>query len=63
VSRPGRRSDADHLAELALEIEAELAGGAYHASADELEAIDAGLAGDAANEEEVDAAFARFQRG
>ena len=50
------------LAELALEIEAELAGSAYHATADELEAIDEGLAGEAASDEEVKAAFATFQR-
>ena len=50
------------LAELALEIEAELAGSAYHATTDELEAIDEGLAGAAASDQEVDAAFATFRR-
>ena len=50
------------LAELALEIEAELAGSAYHATADELKAIDEGLAGVAASDQEVDTAFATFRR-
>jgi len=50
------------LAELALEIEAELAGNPYHATADELVAIDEGLAGEAASEAEVDAVFAIFRR-
>ena len=49
------------LVELALEIEAELAGRAYHATSDELQAIDEGLAGEAASEEEVKAAFASFR--
>jgi hypothetical protein len=48
------------LAEAALEIKAELTGGGYNATADELTAIDEGLAGEAASEEEVKAAFARF---
>lgn len=51
------------LAELALEIEAELAGGVYHATADELAAIDEALAGEAASDEEIGgAAFASFRR-
>jgi hypothetical protein len=48
------------LAEIALEIKAELAGTEYEATPDKLGAIDEGLNGDAANEEEVDAAFALF---
>jgi hypothetical protein len=51
------------LAELALEIEAELASGGYYATPEELQAIDAGLADEASSEEEVKAAFANFQRG
>jgi hypothetical protein len=51
------------LAEIALQIDAELARGDYHASPEELEAIDEGLAGDPATEEEVEAAFAAFRRG
>ena len=50
------------LAELALEIEAELAGAEYDATPDELAAIDEGLAGEAANEEEVKATFALFRK-
>jgi hypothetical protein len=50
------------LAELALEIEAELTHAPYRVTRDQLKAIDEGLAGDAASEEEVAAAFARFRR-
>ena len=50
------------LAELALEIEAEMSASAYQASAEELQAIDEGLAGEAASWEEVEAAFASFRR-
>jgi hypothetical protein len=50
------------LAEVALEIEAELAGAGYHATPDELAAIDEGLTGEAASEEEVKAAFALFRK-
>jgi hypothetical protein len=46
------------LAELALEIEAELAGHAYQAAPDELRAIDDGLAGEVTSGEEVKAALA-----
>ena len=50
------------LAEIALEIEAEVAGAEYDATPDELAAIDEGLAGEAASEEEVQAAFACFRQ-
>ena len=50
------------LAEMALEIEAELAGAEYEATPDELAAIDEELSGDAASEKEVDAAFALFRK-
>jgi len=50
------------LAELALEIEAELAGAGYQATADELTAIDEGLAGTAASDDELKEGFAMFQR-
>ena len=50
------------LAEVALEIEAELAGAGYHATPDELAAIDEGLAGEAADEEEVKAAFGLLRK-
>jgi hypothetical protein len=51
------------LAELALEIEAQAARDAYVATPEELAAIDEGLAGEAASDEEVAAAFAKFRRG
>jgi hypothetical protein len=50
------------LAEVALEIEAELAGAEYDATPDELAAIDEGLAGEAATDGEVKAAFALFRK-
>ncbi len=50
------------LAEVALEIEAELAGADYSATPDELAAIDEGLAEEAASEEEVKAAFDLFRK-
>jgi hypothetical protein len=50
------------LVEVALEIEAELAGGAYQATSAELQAIDEGLADEAASDEDVKAAFASFRR-
>jgi hypothetical protein len=50
------------LAELGLEIEAEVAGAEYDATPDELAAIDEGLTGEAASEGEVEAAFAVFRR-
>ena len=51
------------LAELALEIEAELTGADYDATPGELAAIDEGLTGEAATAEEVKAAFALFRQG
>ena len=50
------------LAEIALEIEAELAGAAYDATPEELAAIDEGLVEEAATEEEVKAAFAGLRQ-
>jgi hypothetical protein len=50
------------LAELVLEIEAELAAAAYDATPDELAAIDEGLAGEVASEDEMKEAFAAFRR-
>ncbi|HEY4517053.1 MAG TPA: hypothetical protein VJG64_03860 [Candidatus Paceibacterota bacterium] len=50
------------LADLALQIEAELAGDVYHATEGELRAIDEGLAGGAASKADVEAAFASFRR-
>ena len=51
------------LAEIALEIEAELAGAEYDATPDELAAMDEGVGRETASEEEVKAAFAVFRRG
>ena len=55
----------EQLAELALEIDAELAGGVYHATQEELRAIDEALKeidrGEVASEEEVAAVFAKFR--
>ena len=51
------------LAEVALEIEAQLALVEYEATPEELEAIDEGLAGEAASEDEVRATFALFHKG
>ncbi|HEU0155326.1 MAG TPA: hypothetical protein VFQ82_04595 [Stellaceae bacterium] len=50
------------MAEIALEIEAEIAGAEYRATAKELSAIDEGLAGEPASDAEVAAAFALFRR-
>jgi hypothetical protein len=50
------------LEEVALEIEAELAGADYDATPEELAAIDEGLVGEAASDEEVKAAFALFRK-
>lgn len=50
------------LVEVALEIEAELAGADYEATPDELAAIDEGLAGEAVSEEKVKATFALFRK-
>ena len=52
----------EELAELALETEAELAGASDEATPNELTAIDEGLAGEAASEEEIKAAFASFRQ-
>jgi hypothetical protein len=50
------------LAEVALEIEAGLAGAGHDATPDELAAIDEGLVGEAASEEEIKTAFSMFRR-
>jgi len=55
----------EQLAELALEIDAELAGGVHQATQEELRAIDEALGeidrGDVASEEEAAAVFAKFR--
>jgi hypothetical protein len=50
------------LAELALEIEAELAGTEYDATPNELAAIDEGVVEEAASDAEVKAAFSLFRK-
>ena len=50
------------LAEMALEIEAEMSENGYQASPDELKTIDAALCGRLASDEEVEAAFAALRR-
>ena len=50
------------LAEVALEIEAELSVAGYTATPDDLAAIDEGLAEEPASEAEVKAAFALFRK-
>jgi hypothetical protein len=50
------------LAEIALEIEAGFRGGVYHATADELQAIDEADRSGIASEKEVEAAFRAFRR-
>jgi hypothetical protein len=56
--------DQEELAQAALEIEARR-GGVYHASGEELRAIDEALAaverGEIATDEEVQAVFAKFR--
>lgn len=57
--------DQEELAQVALEIEARRHG-LYHASPDELKAIDEALAavarGEIASDEEVEAVFAKYRR-
>jgi predicted transcriptional regulator len=57
--------DQEELAQVALEIEARRHG-VYHASPEELKAIDEALAavarGEIANDEEVEAVFAKYRR-
>ncbi|MBN8955608.1 MAG: hypothetical protein J0H17_03295 [Rhizobiales bacterium] len=57
----------DELAQIALEMGQGIADGTYHASAEELAAIDEGLRaaqeGRFATAAEVEAAFAKFRKG
>ena len=50
------------LAEIAREIDAHLAGREYHASAEELAALDEAERSGVASDEEVEAAFKSFHR-
>ncbi|MEA3023222.1 MAG: hypothetical protein QOK01_2074 [Alphaproteobacteria bacterium] len=67
LSRVARwpEEDQDELAQVALEIEARRHG-VYHATPEELQAIDEALAavsrGELASDEEVEAVFAKYRR-
>jgi len=56
------RERQEELAEIALEIEAELRSGAYHATPDELQALDEAERSGVASDQEVEAAFRTFRR-
>ena len=51
----------EQLAELACEIEAEMARQPYQASPEELKAIDEAMAGGTASEEEINTAYAKLK--
>jgi hypothetical protein len=67
LSRVARwpEDDQDELAQIALEIEARRHG-VYHATPEELQAIDEALAsvarGDVATDDQVEAIFAKYRR-
>ncbi len=50
------------LAEIALEIEAGFRGGVYHATTDELQAIDEADRSGVATQQQIEAAFRTFRR-
>jgi hypothetical protein len=52
----------EQLAEIAREIDAQLAGGAYHATQEEFKALDEAERSGLASEAEIKAAFATFRR-
>jgi len=52
----------EDLAQIAREIDAQLAGRTYHASAEELAALDDAERSGIASDEEVEAAFKSFRR-
>jgi hypothetical protein len=56
------RDRQEQLAEIALEIEAELGDHVYHATPEELQAVDEADRSGVASEEEVEAAFRTFRR-
>jgi hypothetical protein len=55
------RERQEELAEIALEIEAELRAGVYHATPEELQAVDEGERSGVASEPEIEAAFRTFR--
>ena len=56
------RERQEELAEIALEIETELRSGVYHATPDELRALDEAENSGVASDEEAEAAFRTFRR-
>jgi hypothetical protein len=56
------RERQEQLAEIALEMEAELRDRAYHAIPEELQAVDEADRSGVATDEEVEAAFRTFRR-
>jgi hypothetical protein len=56
------REQQEELAEIALEIEAEFGSQVYHATPDELRALDEAELSGVASDEEVEAAFRAFRR-
>ena len=56
------RERQEELAEIALEIEAEFGSQVYHATPDELRALDEAELSSVASDEEVEAAFRTFRR-
>lgn len=52
----------EEIAEIVLEIEAELGSPVYHATQDELRALDEAEQSGIASDQEVDAAFCSFRR-
>ena len=55
------RERQEELAEIALEIEAELGSGIYYATPEELQAVDEAERSGVASEQEVEAAFRTFR--
>ena len=55
------RERQEELAEIALEIEAELGTRPYHATPEELQAVDEAERSGIASEQEVEAAFSTFR--
>ena len=56
------RERQEQLAEIALEMEAELSDHVYHATPEELQAVDEADRSGVASDEEVKAAFRTFRR-
>jgi len=61
VSKLGRKRHRRNSPQIAREINAQLTGGGYRATAEELEALDDAEGSGVASEAEVEAAFRRFR--